>query len=168
MKSLREARKASGLTQAEFAAEVGVSIPTVSEWESGKKNPSLDNEKKIRTLLKIPENTILFDRSRNSYKILKSREHIVPIYPSNKINDIKEIYDALETISQTLDYINNMARSLDMLTDGASLEIRKRLAEATSSGIISVTDLITTYIDAVKGAVAALAHRVENESQKED
>ncbi|MCK8785237.1 helix-turn-helix domain-containing protein [Roseomonas sp. NAR14] len=37
---LKDLRNRAGIGQAEVAAEMGVSTPTVSEWENGKKNPS--------------------------------------------------------------------------------------------------------------------------------
>lgn len=40
MNIVRELRKSAGLQQKELAAIVGVSIATVSDWETHKKNPS--------------------------------------------------------------------------------------------------------------------------------
>lgn len=39
---VRARRKALGMSQAELATEIGVSIATVSAWERGERQPSLD------------------------------------------------------------------------------------------------------------------------------
>lgn len=41
MNNIKKAREAAGLSQKEVAISLHVSAPTVSEWESGKKNPSI-------------------------------------------------------------------------------------------------------------------------------
>lgn len=50
MNNLKRARLKAGLSQKEVAYAVGVSVPTVSEWESGKKNPNSENSKKLAAL----------------------------------------------------------------------------------------------------------------------
>lgn len=44
---IRESRERKALSQAELARRLGVSQPTVSDWENGKTEPSVDN---LRTL----------------------------------------------------------------------------------------------------------------------
>lgn len=48
MARLPRLRRAYGWTQAEFASRLGVTQPTVSDWESGHKLPSRHNERLIR------------------------------------------------------------------------------------------------------------------------
>ena len=50
VKQLRESR---GMQQKEFALRIGVSQPTVSDWEHGKKDPSGDRLIKIAELFGI-------------------------------------------------------------------------------------------------------------------
>lgn len=40
MNIVKELRKKKGIQQKELAIEIGVTQPTVSDWESGKKDPS--------------------------------------------------------------------------------------------------------------------------------
>lgn len=47
---MRKAREEAGLSQKEVAISLGVSAPTVSDWESGKKNPNSTN---LRELVKL-------------------------------------------------------------------------------------------------------------------
>lgn len=51
--TLRAARVNAGLDQSDVARELGVNIATVSSWETGKTNPSLENLKKMCELYKI-------------------------------------------------------------------------------------------------------------------
>lgn len=45
--NIKEIRKRAILTQPEFAEKLGVSTNTISEWELGKKRPSIKNTRKI-------------------------------------------------------------------------------------------------------------------------
>ena len=49
-KTIRELRKALGLTQEQFAAKIGVSFSTVNRWENGKGKPSPLAMKQIQNL----------------------------------------------------------------------------------------------------------------------
>jgi putative transcriptional regulator len=37
---IKEIRQATGLTQEQFAAELGVVLPTINRWENGRSQPS--------------------------------------------------------------------------------------------------------------------------------
>ncbi len=51
MKGLPSARKAAGMTQAEFAAIIGVDRSTVTKWERGSAYPSSDKLPEIAAAL---------------------------------------------------------------------------------------------------------------------
>ena len=59
MNIIRELRKKAGIQQKELALEIGVSIPTVSEWENGKKDPSGDRLKRLSEYFGVDELVIL-------------------------------------------------------------------------------------------------------------
>ena len=59
MNIVRELRKKSGMQQKELALTVGVAQPTVSEWESNKKDPSGDRLKKLSEIFGVDELVIL-------------------------------------------------------------------------------------------------------------
>lgn len=56
--TLRAARVNAGLDQADVARELGVNIATVSSWETGKTQPSLENFHKLCQLYNWPEDQI--------------------------------------------------------------------------------------------------------------
>lgn len=58
--SLPVARKIANLTQAGLGAAVGVSESTVSNWEKGKSEPTVNQAKKISEVTGIPLDTINF------------------------------------------------------------------------------------------------------------
>lgn len=51
MDKLKEMREAKNLKQAELADALGVTQGTISQWESGISNPSLDKLKKLASEL---------------------------------------------------------------------------------------------------------------------
>jgi transcriptional regulator with XRE-family HTH domain len=50
---LRNARITAGLTQDQLAANLGVTQPTVSQWERGVTTPTLDNARQIAAELRL-------------------------------------------------------------------------------------------------------------------
>ena len=59
MNIVRELRKKKGIQQKELAIAIGVSCPTVSAWESNKKDPSGDRLKKLANYFGVDELVIL-------------------------------------------------------------------------------------------------------------
>lgn len=57
--NMKKARIAAGLSQKQVAVSLNVSPPTVSEWESGKQNPSAENLKKLSELYNVPVDYLL-------------------------------------------------------------------------------------------------------------
>lgn len=59
MNIVKELRKKKGVQQKELAIDIGVSQPTVSDWESGKKDPSGDRLKALAAYFDVDELVIL-------------------------------------------------------------------------------------------------------------
>ena len=59
MNIVRELRKKTGIQQKELAIIIGVSRPTVSEWESNKKDPSGERLKRLAEYFGVDELMIL-------------------------------------------------------------------------------------------------------------
>lgn len=59
MNIVKELRKRAGIQQKELAIAIGVSRPTVSEWESGKKDPSGERLKKLAAFFQVDELVVL-------------------------------------------------------------------------------------------------------------
>ena len=58
--TLKAARVNSGLTQAKFAAELGVTIPTLRAYERGKSFPDVPKLKKIEQLTGVGYDDLIF------------------------------------------------------------------------------------------------------------
>ena len=59
MNIVKELRKSAGIQQKELAIAIQVSRPTVSDWESGKKDPSGERLKKLAEYFGVDELTVL-------------------------------------------------------------------------------------------------------------
>lgn len=59
MNNVKKLRTMTGMQQKELALLIGVSAPTVSEWENGKKNPSGERLKKLAQVFNVDAGTIL-------------------------------------------------------------------------------------------------------------
>lgn len=59
MNIVKELRKAKGIQQKELAISIQVSRPIVSEWESGKKDPSGERLRKLAEFFGVDELTVL-------------------------------------------------------------------------------------------------------------
>ena len=59
MNIIRELRKKAGISQKELSLLIGVSIPTVSDWEANKKDPSGERLKKLAQYFGVDEVMIL-------------------------------------------------------------------------------------------------------------
>lgn len=59
MNIIKELRKKKGIQQKELALEIGVSRPTVSDWEANKKDPSGARLKKLSEYFGVDELVIL-------------------------------------------------------------------------------------------------------------
>lgn len=59
MNIVRELRKSAGMQQKELASSVGVSVATISDWETQKKNPSGARLKKLAEIFNVNPLVIL-------------------------------------------------------------------------------------------------------------
>lgn len=59
MNIIKELRRKKGIQQKELAIEIGVSQPTVSDWESGRKDPTGERLKKLSDFFGVDELVIM-------------------------------------------------------------------------------------------------------------
>lgn len=69
MNIVKELRKKYGIQQKELALIIGVAQPTVSEWETGKKDPSGERLKKLAEYFQTDELAILGKGTGNRIKL---------------------------------------------------------------------------------------------------
>lgn len=63
-RTIRQFRKAAGLTQRELAAAIGASHMSVYHWESGRNEPSARQLKALAHVFAVPMEAIAFERER--------------------------------------------------------------------------------------------------------
>ncbi len=75
---LKALRTAKGIGQAEVAAIADVAIPTVSEWESGKKNPKRENLVKLAEYYGVTLDYIV--QGIEVKELSKNEERLIELY----------------------------------------------------------------------------------------
>ena len=89
MNIVKELRKKKGIQQKELAIEIGVTQPTVSDWESGKKDPSGERLQKLAAYFGVDELVILGKGTVN-------------LYPSDNPNGLSETEQIVQHVLQQL------------------------------------------------------------------
>lgn len=76
--NLKRLRAARGLSQADLAAALEVSAPSISGWEKGRARPKPDRLTALASLLGVPVSQLLVDMAAEPYEdlILQGRERI--------------------------------------------------------------------------------------------
>jgi len=81
--NIRELRKAKGMTLAELASIVGVSIPHLSEVERGKKNLNNHLIERLAAALNVPPHTLIAPEDRGIYAELFDK--VPRLSPENQL-----------------------------------------------------------------------------------
>ena len=85
MNIVKELRRKKGIQQKELAIAIGVSCPTVSGWETGKKDPSGDRLKKLAEYFDVDELFVLgYGLEKQNTSSISETEQIVQ-YVLNKL-----------------------------------------------------------------------------------
>lgn len=92
---IRQTREQQGLSQKRLAELLGVSQPTVSDWESGRKNPTLDNLTKIAELLGCSVDSLVFGPGAESPSVADIK---FALFGQRDIDD--ELYDEVMRFAQ--------------------------------------------------------------------
>jgi len=109
MSNFKKARENAGFSQKEVAISLKVSAPTVSEWESGKKNPNADNLKALSEMFQVPIDYLLVDNSPYEFVNAKSNE-IISRCP---ISILSNMYDvSTDALSEYLKCSREIASDL--------------------------------------------------------
>lgn len=103
MNRLKECREKSGLSQKTVAASLKVAAPSVSNWESGKTNPTHENLEKLADLYGVSIDYLL---GRDDTKTAPAVEPAEAAAPSREqmIDDIIRIYRQMSD-AEKLDFL---------------------------------------------------------------
>lgn len=132
MNIVRELRKKKGIQQKELAIAVGVSCPTVSAWESNKKDPSGERLQKLAKYFDVDELVVL---GRGSFQ-QATADLFVPEDPakcgkSETDQIIERLLEALGNQPKTEE-----AKKISILVDNQPKEEREK-AEAIVRALFS-------------------------------
>lgn len=141
MLKLREIRQNVGLSQKQIAIELGVSYPTVSEWESGKKTPTAKNLERLASLLGCSVDYLLGYEDN-----IESKGIRVPVLgrvaagiPIEAIEDIIDYEEIDKTTAKNGEYFALKIKGDSMepsISDGDVVIVRKQ--DAIDSGRIAI------------------------------
>ena len=129
MNRVRELRIMAGLQQKELAILAGVSHPTVSDWETGKKNPSGERLKKLSQIFGVDNATILgYDPvyipiQRNAVPIIGEIACGTPIMAEENIEGYADVPDGVRADFALICKGNSMEPTFK---DGDAVLIRKQ------------------------------------------
>lgn len=118
-KNMRNAREKAGFSQKQVALSLGVSAPTVSEWESGKKNPNAANLQKLSALYGVTTDFLLEHSAADpKFKFKGVRIPVlgsVPVgIPMEAIEDIVDYEEIGETLAATGEFFGLRIRGDSM------------------------------------------------------
>ena len=114
MNIVKDLRKRAGIQQKELALAIGVSRPTVSDWEANKKDPSKDRLKKLAEYFGVDELVILGKGVVDLYET-KDEKPVVPKDVNlSEAEQIKQyIYSRLTDIAPRTEEARIIAHSVD-------------------------------------------------------
>lgn len=101
MNRVKELRQLAGIQQKEVAMALGVSRPTVSEWEHQKKDPSGDRLKKLASFFDVSPAVILcLSPVENDTSIMDSKIDTIDFALSGEIRELTD-----DEKQDVLDYV---------------------------------------------------------------
>lgn len=98
MNNIKKARENAGMSQKEVAISLKVSAPTVSEWESGKKNPSAKNMKELAKIFNVSIDYLLGEENQSLFRLAKETIYIREFESLSEEDKIK----ALESVRRPI------------------------------------------------------------------
>ena len=94
---LKQFRKEKGLTQAELAEMIDVSLVNYAKYEGGQRTPSLPTLVKLSMALGIPLECLLFEERRNFHLSAERIAHLRSLEPTK----LKAILEQLQNLYQS-------------------------------------------------------------------
>lgn len=115
MNKVYELRKSIGMQQKELAAAIGVTQPTISEWEHGKKDPSGERLDKLAELFGVSRNELLClsvpaaqtDDNRELWELREKvrrdpeRHYLFKLASNGTIDDVRRAVAIIDALKQT-------------------------------------------------------------------
>ncbi len=113
MNIVRELRKKKGIQQKELAIAIGVSCPTVSAWESNKKDPSGERLQKLAKYFDVDELVVL---GRGSFQ-QSTADLFMPVDPA-----ISGKSETEQIIERVLEQLGGMPKTVEARTVSGGMD----------------------------------------------
>ena len=173
--NLRIARENKGISKVELAKKIGVSDPTIGNWENSEKNlyPPIDKLMQICDILGVTINDIVDDESDQNESIQNEEEATKKF-----LNELEELPE------KEKDIILQLALQNNTLLDGYSVNERKKITQtalnlsellySARSGVRTLDTLIKSHAKRVvkiitsiiKPSTINITHTVTNRTKK--
>lgn len=122
---IQEIRKSKGIKQKELAAKLGIAANTLSQYETGNREPDLETIKKIALVLEVTVDELL-DAKTKAPTLTKKDERDIERRLSAMIADLNGPTDGLMFDGEPID---DETRQLLEVSLRNQLEISKRIAK---------------------------------------
>ena len=73
--NIRNLRKERGITQADFAEKIGISLDTMSRWENERREPRYSDILKMTEILQVPPSKLLETSEENTANNISLEQH---------------------------------------------------------------------------------------------
>jgi len=131
MNSIKQARINVGLSQKEVAITLGVSSPTVSEWEAGKKTPTVANIKALSKLYGVSADVLLDLSDEN----LTSPAHALhsatsKCWSGHRLSELrKQFGETPEQVARRIGITSSQYKSIETAQSDPSIDTLFKLSE---------------------------------------
>ena len=154
-KKIKSIRIEKGLTVSELADKINVSAPTVSRYESNKREPNYETLLLIAEALEVPvsellnENPIsLFSGIGGAYQLFKKisnlpliGEEYLKSFDEKTLNYFEKEYEEKKFYYNLKSILNELKFDIDSLSEKEQKEIYKKILEYVQFEIFKLTNL---------------------------
>lgn len=130
---IKTARKAAGITQAQLAEKIGSATITVQQYESGKRQPRIEQLRKIASALGLYISDLV-DGTKEGWKSLDVSTAFANVSEKTKL-EIEEAVDIARVITDVIKYQNETVVT-HICDDGYEYE---------ENAIWALVDIVTDY-----------------------
>lgn len=124
--NLKSLRKKCGMTQPDLAEKLGVTVQAISNWESGRAQPSVKNSKEVARVFGVPVDSLISDDPGmvpdGAIRIVTDEEAEIPVYGSIAAGVPIEMVPVDDVVAVSADVKRRWPRSFFLKVKGTSMD----------------------------------------------